>query len=87
MQEEAIKKPVLAFVEQSKWELLKDKNDVVSINAHDEVSLDYFMDKKVVFCTYQDGKLEIVNILAKQWLDFMGGDAVRVTIGEWVDVK
>jgi len=87
MQEEAMKKPVLAFVEQTRWEQLKDKKDVVSINAHDEVSLDYFIDKKVVFCTYQDDKVEIVDVLSKQWYDFMGGDAIRVTVGEWEDVK
>jgi rhodanese-related sulfurtransferase len=89
MQESFMKKPVLAFVEQSKWDELKDKEDVVSINADDEVSLDYFMDKKIVFCTYQERSKNIVEILSKQWYDFMGGDAitVTVTVGDWEDVK
>ncbi len=82
MQEEGIKKPVLVFVESRAWEQMKYKDDVAVINADDEVSLDYFTGKAVVFCMYRERSINIVDVLAKQWYDFLGGDAMLVAFDE-----
>ncbi len=83
MQEQGIKKPVLAFVEKSAWESMKNKDDVAVINADDDASLDYFMDKSVVYCMFQERSKNITEVLAKQWYDFLGGDAITVSVGEF----
>jgi len=87
MQEQGIKKPVLAFVEKSAWESMKNKDDVASINVDDNVSLDYFMDKSVVYCMYQKRSVNITEVLAKQWYDFLGGDSITIAIGDFRYVK
>jgi uncharacterized protein YodC (DUF2158 family) len=74
--------PILALVDERDWHLLEnsEKVETIKVKGGPKMTVAELKEKKVVFCTFKKTDSPLLDMIAEDWENIIGGGVVRLRV-------